>query len=263
MASIAFKRGWAVALVVVTAIIIGIAFLSAGTAPADTRRRSAAPPAVPVAVAAVGRQDLPVPIERPRLRGGVQYGDGTSAGRRAADARAVPRGPVREARRGARRDRSTPVPGAARTGAGAARSRPGAARQRSPRPDALSDVVEPGLDRPAERRSPGVDRRATAGLAQGGRGGDSQRPPQSDLRAHHRADQRPRRSSAGRSGERRHREHDHRARRDHTARAYRGRVHAARGRAAHCVAAYPRARRAAGRRVRPCWQRRTWPADRW
>ncbi len=60
MSSMAFKRGWAVALVVVTAIIIGVAFLGAGTAPADTHRRSAAPPAVPVAVATVGRQDLPV-----------------------------------------------------------------------------------------------------------------------------------------------------------------------------------------------------------
>jgi multidrug efflux system membrane fusion protein len=60
VSSLPFYRRWAVAILIGAAIIVGVGFLGARKAPADTHSRNGVPAAVPVAVAPVGREDVPV-----------------------------------------------------------------------------------------------------------------------------------------------------------------------------------------------------------
>jgi membrane fusion protein, multidrug efflux system len=55
-----FNRRWTVAILGGTAIVVGVGFLGVRKAPADTHARNGVPAAVPVAVASVGREDVPV-----------------------------------------------------------------------------------------------------------------------------------------------------------------------------------------------------------
>lgn len=60
MSPMPFNRRWTVAILGGTAIVVGVGFLGVRKAPADTHARNGVPAAVPVAVASVGREDVPV-----------------------------------------------------------------------------------------------------------------------------------------------------------------------------------------------------------
>ena len=250
MSPMPFNRRWTVAILGGTAIVVGVGFLGVRKAPADTHARNGVPAAVPVAVASVGREDVPVRLSalgsvaafntvtvRPRVDGQlmrVLFREGQFVKRGDLLAEIDPR-PFQVQLEQAQGQ-------LAKDQAQLANARLDLTRYQT--------LLQRGLDRAPERRRAGLHGRTARSLAEGGRGGHSQRSPESDVRARHRADRRSRRTAPGRSGQRRQRQQHDRARRDHADGAHRRGVHAAGRSAAHRAAADRGARRAARRRLR-------------
>ena len=129
--------------------------------------RSPARPGVPVSVAMVGRQDVPIYLTGLGHRAGVVHRGHSFPGRRQAAGGAVHRRPARQEGRRAGEDRSAAVPGRARPGQGQEGPGPGPAHLGRERPRTLEDAGALEHHLAADRRPAAGQGRSVQGLDRG------------------------------------------------------------------------------------------------